>query len=484
MRLILELTAAIVDLRHGTRWSAAELAAEAHRRAALLRRHGAAPRRHVVIAHGGTPAFFADLLAVWQTGACAVCLNPGLTAGEFETVIGFVAPVAVLADGAAGPALNIAAPILALADAPVADDAPAESGAGLDDPALVLFTSGTTGDPKGVVHSFRALLARTALNSARIGAAALARTLCVLPTHFGHGLIGNCLTPLVAGGTLFLYPEPGVKGAAALGSVLADHHISFMSSVPSLWRVALKAGRPPARATLRQVNIGSAPLSAGLWREVAAWTGTDHVVNAYGITETANWAAGASARDHAPEDGLIGRMWGGSAAVCDAAGNLHATGDGELLLQTPALMQGYLRRADLTAAVLRDGWFHTGDYGRIEDDGTMRLTGRLKHEINRAGIKIHPEEIDLLLERHPDIVEACTFGLPDPVSGELVAVALRLAEGAPGEVDGVRAWCRERIKRESVPERWFVLTEIAKTDRGKVDRRAVMDAGREQGRAR
>jgi len=139
-------------------------------------------------------------------------------------------------------------------------------------------------------------------------------------------------------------------------------------------------------------------------------------------------------------------------------------------------MKGYHRRPDLTEAVLRDGWFLTGDIGRIDPDGTMWLTGRLKHEINRAGMKVHPEEIDLLLERHDDVVEACAFGIPDEISGEIVGAAVRLADGASAGVDQLRSWCAERIRRECVPERWFVVGEIPKTDRGKINRHAVMRA--------
>ena len=145
------------------------------------------------------------------------------------------------------------------------------TGSGLDDPALILFTSGTTGDPEGVVHSHRSILARLALNQAHIGAEVLARSLCVLPTHFGHGLIGNCLTPLLAGADLFLFHGGGVAASARLGELLDQHRITFISSVPAFWKVALRISQPPTAATLRRVHIGSAPLSAELWRAVLDW---------------------------------------------------------------------------------------------------------------------------------------------------------------------------------------------------------------------
>lgn len=195
----------------------------------------------------------------------------------------------------------------------------------------------------------------------------------------------------------------------------------------------------------------------------------------YGITETANWAAGASAQSFEPEDGLIGTMWGGEAAVADSDGNLHGKGEGEIVLQTPSLMRGYYRRDDLTAEVIRNGWYYTGDLGSIDSNGHIRLLGRIKTEINRAGMKVLPEEVDMLLERHPAVAEVCTFGVPHPVNGEMVAVAVRLMDEnvTPGQL---RQWCQERIRMECVPEKWFVVTEIPKTDRGKINRAKVRDA--------
>jgi acyl-CoA synthetase (AMP-forming)/AMP-acid ligase II len=136
-------------------------------------------------------------------------------------------------------------------------------------------------------------------------------------------------------------------------------------------------------------------------------------------------------------------------------------------------MSGYLARPDLTAAVMQDGWLRTGDRGTIDDKGRIWLTGRIKDEINRAGLKVQPAEVDLLLETHPSVAEACTFAIEDAVSGETVAAAVRLKPGAAADVEGLRAWCRERLRREAVPERWFVVEEIPRTMRGKIDRSAV-----------
>jgi oxalate---CoA ligase len=236
-----------------------------------------------------------------------------------------------------------------------------------------------------VVLSFAALEARIASNVAQIGEGALARTLVTLPSHFGDGLIGNALTPLLCGGIIVLPPArvaapAGIALAKDLGRIIDRHRIGFLTSVPGLCRMALKFGAPPQDTTLKRMQIGSAPLSARLWAEVAAWARCE-TLNCYGMTETANWFAGASSRAGIAE-GLLGAPWEGGEAVRDDAGAIGAKGDSG---QSAALMSCYLDRPDLTAAALQDGWYRTGDRGKIDTAGRIWLTGRIKDEINRAG---------------------------------------------------------------------------------------------------
>lgn len=481
MQLPLDSIGAVHALDTGIRWDGPEIAEEAARRARWLADQGIGRGDKVLLLHGGSAEFFADLFAIWRCGACAVGLNPGLTRPELEVLVKFLDPSGLLV-GTESPAVD---PVGDLAPWCLAEETGDEKvsdaavvGGDLDDEALILFTSGTTGDPKGVVHTFRSLLARFTLNQAHMPADALRQTLCPLPTHFGHGLIGNCLTPLLAGCDVTLMKGSDPRVVAALGQIIDEHGITFLSSVPAFWKIATKMAKPPADGSLRRVHIGSAPLSADLWQRIAEWCGTRDVFNMYGITETANWIGGASFAKDGAGDGLIGRVWGGRAAVLLPDGAIVSTGEGELLVQTPSLMAGYYQRPDLTAPVLKNGWFHTGDIGTVSEDGVMRLTGRAKYEINRAGLKVHPEDIDILLEQHTAVQEACAFGLADPIAGETVGVAVCLAEGAGGDDDrdmvkALRTWCSERLSREKVPEKWFVVDDIPKTDRGKINRDVV-----------
>lgn len=472
MWFAIERFGSITELRTGRRWTPAVLSQSVEARAEVLRARGIGRGHRVLIRQAGTGAFFADLFAVWRAGACAICVSPKLTAPEIETIAAFMGPSLLLCgDDEDPPPTTLAAARLGQETAGRRQGAPSDA-ASLDDDALMLLTSGTTGTPKGVVHSFRSVLARIALNRAVIGDDALRTTLCLLPVHFGHGLIGNCLTPLVAGHDLVIASDSGPALFGDLHRVIDEHAVTFMSSVPTTWRMVDRFCRGTPGRTLRRVHVGSAALFASMWRSVVDWCGTDDVVNAYGLTETANWVAGASSRDVSPEDGLVGRVWGGSAAVRTAEGTLSASGEGEIVLQVPSLMRGYFGRADLDAQTWQGGWFRTRDLGRVAADGTIHLLARLGDEINRGGTKVYPQDIEQLLDRHEHVAEACAFGFADDILGERVGVAVVLADAA-GPLDLLKAWSASRLSREKLPDRWFEVTAIPKTDRGKVNRAAV-----------
>lgn len=451
-------SARLANVVSGEELDAAGIAAAVAARAGALAAAGLTQRQRVVVAEPDPLRYVVDLFACWRAGAVAVAVNPRLGPEERDIVAAATGAAAWLDAATALPV------------GPAADCRPLD----LDEPALILMTSGTTGRPKGIAHSLRSLLARTSLNIAAIGPAALRESLCVLPVFFGHGLIGNVLTPLLAGGRVHLWPGPDLKALAGLAETLDRRGISFMSSVPSFWKLALRVSPRPQRV-LDRIHVGSAPLSIEQWRDIAAWAGTDRVFNMLGMTETANWIGGGALAEAAGRDGYVGRAWGGALAVLDADGRIARAGRGEVLVQSPSLMLGYWERPDLDDAAFVEGWFRTGDVGELTPDGQLTLVGRLKSEINRAGIKIQAEEIDMLLERHPDVVEACAFGVPDPIAGEAVGAAVVLRDGANFDAEALKAWCRERVRPEAVPARLWPLPAIPRNDRGKVVRAAVRE---------
>ncbi|NIZ00152.1 class I adenylate-forming enzyme family protein [Thalassospira lucentensis] len=454
--------------------SSQELSKEALNIATQLQRFGIGKGDLVVIIASYQPSFFSTLFGAWRAGACVACVNSSITLSEINNICNFVKAKAIVGAGN-----------LAFEEAPAAPyiDTTQESESshpftevvehGLDDDALMLFTSGTTGTPKGVTHSFRSLFARIAINREEIGDEVLRNTLSPLPTHFGHGLIGNCLTAIFAGAHLRIVPGVSVEIASNFGKLLDEHEISFMSSVPAMWRIITRLSSGPEKQYLRRVHVGSAPLSSDLWGDIAKWCSLDSIWNVYGITEACNWIGGRTYIRGVAEDGLIGKAWGGSYAVKLDDGSIQNHGKGELLVQTPTLMRGYFDRPETTAEALQSGWFHTGDIAVIDEMGNAKLIGRQKNEINRAGLKIHPEDIDILLEKHKDIKEACAFPVSDPLAGQIVGVAIVPEDSSNFDLATVKTHCRENLIPEKNPDRWFVVDGIPKTDRGKINRENV-----------
>lgn len=418
---------------------------------------------NIFIKHSELPDFFSQLIAVWSLGGSVSCLNPNITDEELKNLMSFMSPNFLVdknkinvISGSRNPKEN--KDNLKLYSFP-------------DKPALILFTSGTTGIPKAVVHSFRSIISRISLNQKNIGKSNLKNTLCLLPMHFGHGLIGNSLTPFLTGSNLFILKN-NLENLSNINYFLEKYSISFMSSVPAMWKTIIKLSFKKKIKQLNRVHIGSSPLSADLWNEVIDWTGGSEVVNMYGITETANWFSGASSRDYIPKDGLVGIPWGGQAAILKNE-KLYQKGEGEVLISTPSIMSYYFNQKNLTETSFYNGWYKTGDIAEIDELGNILIKGRLKNEINRAGLKVIPEDIDILLEKNPKIMEACCFGIEDDLLGEKVCVAIVLKENVKSDALELKDWMSLKLTREKIPEKWFFINEIPRNDRGKVNRQTV-----------
>jgi acyl-CoA synthetase (AMP-forming)/AMP-acid ligase II len=253
-----------------------------------------------------------------------------------------------------------------------------------------------------------------------------------------------------------------------------------MSSEPAVWRLALRAAPPPKRRTLERVHCGSAPLSAAMWQQVRDWTGTPEVWNAYGITETASWICGTSQPDLKPLDGLVGVPWGSKIAVLRSNGaNPHPAFEelcapdepGFVWVNTPALMQGYFRRPDLTRKVVANGWFFTGDIGYMNGDGHLVLRGRERDEINKGGMKVFPADIDAVLDAAEGVVDVCAFAYEgDPLYGENIGVALVMPDASDERLRAVYRHAEKRLAKHQMPVRWFLIDALPRTSRGKINR--------------
>src|SRR4029078_11375296 len=195
-------------------------------------------------------------------GACVVPVDARLTAFEIATLAAAAKPRLAIVDDETPTEWQsslTAAGVTVVATTETGDEERHADRIRLDDEALILFTSGSTGNPKGVVHPVRSLAARWILLQQRLGTRDFERTLCLLPTHFGHGLICNCLFPWLSGQDLCIAPPFRADLLAQLGTLLDDRQITFLSSVPAMWRLALRLARPPRLRQLRRVCCGSAP---------------------------------------------------------------------------------------------------------------------------------------------------------------------------------------------------------------------------------
>ena len=485
---------ALTELETGRSWSSQEIAERVVRRTAHLRTCGLQRGDRLFILYGNNLEFFVDLLATWNVGASVVPADNRLTPFELENLARTVNPKIALTDSTVPPALGdtlakLGVKLLTSGELTMDKFSAVPAGslncaARLDDEALILFTSGTTGVPKGVVHTHRSLRARWFSLRQSLGIKCFRRTLCLLPTHFGHGLICNSLFPWLFGQDLIIAPPFSPYLLLRLGSIIDAWNITFLSSVPSMWGLSLKGSKPPQGKTLRRIHCGSAPLSAHLWRQIQQWSGIRDVYNAYGITETGSWVAGTSIENFEPEDGLVGVPWGAAIKILPSAepqapfaGGAQCKVDetGYVWINTPALMQGYYGQPDLTEQVISGGWFITGDMGLVDGRGRFYLKGRERDEINKGGAKVYPADVDAVVERFEHATAVCTFAIADPAYGQNVAMAVVLSRHDDATLRQLHAWLREHLAEFKIPQRWYVVEELPKNSRGKISRITVQE---------
>ena len=415
-------------------------------------------------------------------------LNPAYRADELDFYLGDIGVKAILVGkDEQGPSVEVAErlgiPVLRLVvpgGAPAGvftiegDPVGSPVASGLAegaDTALLLHTSGTTSRPKLVPLSHANLAASAIHIGTTLGLTPADSCLNIMPLFHIHGLIAAVLSSLAAGGSVFC--TPGFN-ALRFFQWLSEAKPSWYTAVPTMHQAILpRAARNPeqlAQAKLRFIRSSSASLPAQVMAELEATFGCP-VIESYGMTEAAHQMASNRLPPGQRKPGSVGASAGPDVAVMAPDGRLLEAGEvGEIVIRGPNVTAGYENNPDANASAFAHGWFHTGDQGVLDEDGYLRVTGRLKEIINRGGEKISPLEVDGVLMDHPAVAQVVTFAMPHDKLGEEVAAAVVLREGQSASEADIRGFAATRLADFKVPRKVLILDEIPKGATGKLQR--------------
>ena len=353
------------------------------------------------------------------------------------------------------------------ADAPATADTPAPAP---EAPALLMYTSGTTGMPKGVMLSQRNLAANAHAISAEHGLGPADRVLAVLPLYHINAFAVTMLAPLAHGGSLAMPPK---FSAGRFWEQAAQARCSWINVVPTMISYLLEGGKPPPAQTagIRFCRSASAALPPEHHRAFEQMFGIG-IVETMGLTETAAPSFSNPMEPAQRKLGSVGRASGCEARVIDAAlAEVPDGSTGELAIRGPNVMRGYYKNDEATrASFTPDGWLRTGDLGHRDADGFFFVTGRIKELIIKGGENIAPREIDEALLRHPAVLEAAAVGVPDRHYGQEVGVCIVLREGCACGEDELRAFSAEALGRYKAPGHYRFVTDLPRGPSGKVQR--------------
>lgn len=413
--------------------------------------HSAATSLELVVVH----------LAALRLGLLAVPANPACSERELAHLIGDAEPRAAVVDDparaawvrcAAGADVLLLSPDVDLPGGP----APALDQAGPDDPAVICYTSGTTGAPKGAVLGHGNLLAGAEAVRLAWRWSADDRLVLALPLFHVHGLAVGLHGTLLAGASAMLLPR---FDAGAVLDAVRDHAATLFFGVPTMYARLAASPRVAELARLRLCVSGSAPLPASLFERIAELAG-QRVLERYGMTETLLNASNPYDGERRP--GTVGLPLPGV--------ELRLSDEREVLLRGPSVFSGYWRDPAASAAVLDpDGWLHSGDLGRLDEHGYLRIEGRSKELIITGGHNVHPREVEEVLLAHPAVAEAAVTGTPSEEWGEVVT-AWVVPTGQAPDSDDLLAFAAERLAPYKRPRLVNYLDALPRNALGKVQR--------------
>ncbi|MEV4511683.1 class I adenylate-forming enzyme family protein [Dactylosporangium sp. NPDC049525] len=425
------------------------------------------------------PGDYVAQVAAWHAGLVVVPVHRGTPAARLAAIVAQTGARLLVGQDVpatwSGPVEHAgeAAQVHPVGTGPSATPAPLDS-----DQALVVFTSGSTAQPKGVVLSHAAFIGKLATIETVLPFPAGSTTLQVLQPHFSFGQWTSLLT-LLSGATLLLRERFDTGDVLR---TLVESDVARIAVVPTMARMLLRdapaegtGGSRPAPLWICGGEVLPPAVGEGLGRLLPG----SRIADVYGLSESCTSDFIVPPQEYDKAAGTIGRPSPNvMAAVVDEHRQPVPPGEvGELALRTPYLMTGYLGDAAATAAAVRDGWLYTGDLGRLRADGRVELAGRSKTLISRGGIKLSPLEIENAYAGCPGCAEVIAVGIPDAVFGERVHLLI-VPDRAAGPAarltaERMRVWGRGRLEPAKVPDVFHEIREIPLGQTGKTDRRAA-----------
>jgi long-chain acyl-CoA synthetase len=486
---VLEQAAAEHAMRSAVRMnglvlSYAELRVAAARMASLLSSAGIEPGDRVAVMLPNVPAFPIAFYGALSAGAVVVPMNPLLKSREVayylsdsgaRVLLAWHAAAAEADKGAAETGtrvVEVTEPDLCSLLAGFAPQAAGAARAG-DDDAVILYTSGTTGRPKGAELTHAGLTRNARLTAVTLLHAGPGDVVMgCLPLFHVFGLTCALNATIIGGGTLTLLPR--FDPAAAL-EIIGRDKVTIFEGVPTMYAAMLHhpASAQADSSSLRVCVSGGSAMPVEVMREFEQAFGC-MILEGYGLSETSP-VASFNHPGKVRKPGSVGTPVEGveMRVVSDGGAELPAGEIGEIVIRGHNVMKGYWGNPAATAEAITGGWFRTGDLARVDDDGYFSIVDRKKDLIIRAGYNVYPREIEEVFYEHPAVAEAAVIGIPDQDLGEEVCAAVKLKPGATATPAKLRSFVRDRVAPHKYPRHLWLVPDLPKGPTGKILRREV-----------